>query len=122
MPIPKFNYRDLLFNDDFQLQPDDELLSLTRNIDLVTLAVRNPATNTIQARIYQFDPDFWFKLDLRWSGDMTGYIKIPRKNPVLGLEYQKIEVHTLNCKYSDEYIITYIHRKQTASSYPLITG
>lgn len=116
MPMPKFNYRDLLFNDDFQLQPSEELLSLTRNMDLVTLAVRDPLTNTIQVRIYQFDPDFWFKLDLRWSGDMTRYIKIPRKNPVLRTEYQKIQVHTLMCESRNTYIVTCIHRKQTASS------
>ena len=113
--MANFNYRDIIFDDDFQLG-HDELLSLTRNMDLVTLAIRNKYTNAIQIRIYRFDPDFWFRLNLKWSGDMTAYINIPRKNPVLGAEYQKIEVHTLMCEYSDEYVVTCIHRKQTASS------
>ncbi len=113
--MANFNYRDILFDDDFQLGHDDKLLSLTRNLDLVTLAIRNESTRAIQVRIYRFDPDFCFKLKLQWSGDMTAYIKTPRKNPVLRAEYQKIEVHTLMCEYASEYVVTCIHRKQTPS-------
>lgn len=115
--MANFNYKDIHFDDDFQLGSDDELLSLTRNLDLVTLAIRNKTTKTIHVRIYLIDPYYWFKFHLKWSGDMTAYIKTPRTNPVLNKEeYQKIQVYTLKCEYVNEYIVVCVRRKQTAST------
>ncbi len=127
MPTREFSYTQLTFNDGFKINDDiDELLSITRNNDLLVLAVKRYITDAsahriggfhIHVHIYKIDKSMPSYCQLQWSGNMSKYIKLPNIKSYLNYperrpEYKQIQVYALKTEYADEYMIVYVWRKQ----------
>lgn len=117
-----FHYRDLVFSDNFQLKANQRLISLTRNRDLLTVTVETAepvadntlSSITVQVSIYRMDPVYYYRYNLVWTRDMTGYIhepsfKVPSYHPS---SHVHVDVYTLTSEKPHIYHIVQVYKRQ----------